>query len=390
MTQSPQSPHQPFTHIILSEHIPPAYGGGVARFAYELAAQLAQMGHRVVLYGWKRYAGSPSYSDVPFTVAAIPDTKWKHLKDFHMLRVGLDIRRRWGSRVVVHALSWKIGRMLVRLGRVFGWRVVIFAHGLEVTKRIFPGRKRAMLRTFNRATLVVPGSRYTRDALVEYGVDRERVHVINYGVDPERFRPEAPGAIADRYHLRGRKVILTLARVIERKGQDTIIRALSQVRARVPGAVYLIAGVARPPERRRLEELAKTHGVSNALIWAGYIPEDELVSLYNTCDVYAMVSREIAERGDVEGFGITYLEANACAKPVIGGRSGGVEDAIEDRVTGFLVDPHDVNAVAERLIALLTDDALACRLGRNGRLRVERAFTWRTYAENLLARIASH
>jgi len=380
------SPHPPYTHIVLSEHIPPTYGG-VARFAYELAAQLARMDHRAVLYGWRRYTRSSLYDDMPFTVAAIPDTKWKHLKDLHMLRVGFEIRRRWGSRVILYALSWKIGRMLVRLAPIFGWRVVIFAHGLEVTKRVSARRRPAMIRIFNRASLVVPGSRYTGLALVEYGVDPDRVHVINYGVDADRFRPGPSGAIADRYRLTERKVILTLARVIERKGHDTIVRALPQIRARVPNTVYIIAGAARPPERRRLEGLARTHDVSDAIIWAGYVSEEDLVSLYNACDVYAMVSREIVERGDVEGFGITYLEASACAKPVIGGRSGGVEDAIEDGVTGFLVDPHDVDAVAERLTALLTDQALARRLGENGRMRVERSFTWRAHAKTLLARV---
>ena len=378
----PPAPLPPYTHVVLSEHIPPTYGG-VARFAYELAAQLAGMGHRTVLYGWRRYTKSPLHDGMPFTIAAIPDTRWKNLKDLHMLRVGLEIRRRWGSRVILYAMGWKIGRALVRLAPLFGWRVVIFAHGLEVTKRVSAHRRPAMIRAFNSASLVVPGSRYTARALVEYGVDPERVHVINYGVDPERFRPGP----SDRHDLEGRKVILTLARVIERKGQDMIIRALPQVRAQVPHAVYIIAGVARDPERRRLETLAREHGVSDAVIWAGYISEEDLAPLYNACDVYAMVSREIAERGDVEGFGITYLEAGACAKPVIGGRSGGVEDAVEDGVTGFLVDPHDPDAVAERLTTLLTDDVLARRLGENGRARIERSFTWRAHAEALLARV---
>ena len=120
------------------------------------------------------------------------------------------------------------------------------------------------------------------------------------------------------------------------------------------------------------------------VLFTGYVDPDQLNSLYNLCDVYVMLSRELVARGDTEGFGITFLEANACGKPVIGGDSGGVSDAILDGVTGFLVDPLDVDGVAEKLILLLEDPDLARRLGQQGRARVEGSFTWDGITKQLL------
>ena len=102
-----------------------------------------------------------------------------------------------------------------------------------------------------------------------------------------------------------------------------------------------------------------------------------------------MPSREIASIGDTEGFGITYLEANACEKPVIGGKSGGVTDAIEDGTTGYLVDPTNSSEIAEKLTRLLTDQELARSIGAKGRARIERNFTWDIVASRLLSHIES-
>jgi phosphatidylinositol alpha-1,6-mannosyltransferase len=111
-------------------------------------------------------------------------------------------------------------------------------------------------------------------------------------------------------------------------------------------------------------------------VFAGFVPNEVRGAFYDACDIYAMPSREIPEKGDVEGFGITYLEANAFGKPVIGGRSGGVAEAVIDGVTGILVDPWDVNAIASACIRFLKDPDLAERLGRQGRDRVKTEFSW--------------
>jgi phosphatidylinositol alpha-1,6-mannosyltransferase len=219
--------------------------------------------------------------------------------------------------------------------------------------------------------------------LIQLGVPPRKVVFVPNGVAAEIFRPAGKSAaLVKRYGLKGKKVILTLARLVVRKGQDQVIRALPRVIQRVPQAVYLLAG--QGGDEPRLRNLARSLNLHDRCIFTGYISEDELVDHYNLADVYIMPSREIGEKGDVEGFGITFLEAGACGKPVVGGRSGGVPDAVVDGQTGILVDPTDVDQIAEVLSQLLTDEPYARRLGQGGRQRVLETLQWRHIAQRCL------
>jgi phosphatidyl-myo-inositol dimannoside synthase len=270
-----------------------------------------------------------------------------------------------------------------------GARMVCVAHGLEVTRRM-PRLKRWWLeRTLRRCHDLVAVSAFTRSAMAErFGLDAARILVLPNGVDPDRFRPDADvSALRQRHAWDAKRVILTLARVVERKGHDLVIRALPRIREQVPEVRYVIAGPDDGGETDRLRGLAEELGVGHAVEFTGGLSADEIPLYYNACDVYVMPSREVTRTGDTEGFGITFLEANACGKPVIGGRSGGVVDALEDGVTGFLVDPADADDLANRVILLLSDPELASRMGRAGRARVLASYTWARIAAELASRL---
>jgi phosphatidylinositol alpha-1,6-mannosyltransferase len=153
-----------------------------------------------------------------------------------------------------------------------------------------------------------------------------------------------------------------------------VIRSLSAVCQRVPDATYLIVGTG--PFKERLHELAVELGVRDRIIFAGSVSDDQLPDVYAMCDVFAMPSRARLASHDVEGFGLVFLEAGACAKPVVAGRSGGIEDAVVDGFTGLIVDPSDARDIGQALIRLLTDSELRGRLGQQGRDRVEKEHTW--------------
>jgi phosphatidylinositol alpha-1,6-mannosyltransferase len=160
-----------------------------------------------------------------------------------------------------------------------------------------------------------------------------------------------------------------------------VIRALPRVLRTIPDTTYLIVGDG--PCRRDLEKQARELGVAERVVFAGQVCDAELPDYYALSDVFIMASREQAEDCTVEGFGIVYLEANACGKPVIGGRSGGVPDAVQDGETGLLVDPHSPEEVARALMNLLTDRTRAARMGKVGRARVVQEFSWSRMAEQI-------
>jgi phosphatidyl-myo-inositol dimannoside synthase len=138
--------------------------------------------------------------------------------------------------------------------------------------------------------------------------------------------------------------------------------------------VYFIVGDGR--YRQTLETLVGQAGVGDSVVLTGEVRDVSLQQIYALCDLFVMPSREQLDQCDVEGFGMVYLEANACGKAVIGGRSGGIADAIIDGQTGLLVDPHSPEAIAEALDRLLSNQTLASHMGAQGRARIIREFTW--------------
>ncbi len=201
----------------------------------------------------------------------------------------------------------------------------------------------------------------------------ERIRVIHPGVDTARFSPDADGSAFRARHAAGAAcVLLTVGRLQLRKGHDRVIAALGAIHAEFPGLRYLIAGDGA--ERGRLESLASEHGVRDLVVFLGPVTDEDLPRLYAACDVFLMPSRQIG--ADVEGFGIVYLEAAAVGKPTIGGRSGGVGEAISDGNTGFLVNGDDVGELAAAIRRFAASKELRLTMGAEGRRRVLAEFEW--------------
>jgi phosphatidylinositol alpha-1,6-mannosyltransferase len=200
-----------------------------------------------------------------------------------------------------------------------------------------------------------------------------RVRVVHLGTEPTHFRPNLDTTHARRRHgLEGGPWLLTVSRLEWHKGIDTVIRALPAIRAAHPGARYAVTGVGE--RRPQLERLAAGLGLGDAVRFLGAVPDAELPSVYNAADLYVGVSR--FHDLMAEGFGIALVEASACGLAVVGGRSGGVPDAVRDGETGVLVDPLDPAAVAASVIGLLADPERRARLGAAGRRAVETYYNW--------------
>ncbi len=246
----------------------------------------------------------------------------------------------------------------------------LYLHGGEMAPYVkFRGVRAVVRMVVRHAQIVIFNSAYTRRHYEAMGISHSRTEILTMSVDARRFRPGLDGLpVRASYGLNGARVILTVGRLIERKGHDTVIRALDRIRRSVGPVKYLIVG--EGPDEARLRRLARDLGCESDVIFAGSVREEALPSFYAACDVFVMPSRSLAGRDGVEGFGIVFLEAGACGKPVIGGRSGGVADAVINGVTGYLVDPLDVGEVSGTITRLLVDRAEAVRMGKQGRLRV--------------------
>jgi phosphatidylinositol alpha-1,6-mannosyltransferase len=223
---------------------------------------------------------------------------------------------------------------------------------------------------------IFTNSPFVTEEFADFGIDRGKTIEILPAVDSSVFRPELVSEeLIVRHTLAGKKILLTVSRLTERKGNDLVLKALVKLVDHHPEILYLIVG--KGPDEKRLRSLARHLDLENHVIFAGAVEERDLPHYYNLCDVYVMPNREVLSSTDsIEGFGISFIEANACGKPVIGGRSGGAEAAIVDGETGFLVDPSNVDELTSKIKLLIEDFHLARSMGRKGRLRVEREFSW--------------
>jgi phosphatidyl-myo-inositol dimannoside synthase len=234
----------------------------------------------------------------------------------------------------------------------------LWVHGKELL-----GNRADAPELLGSAALVLASSAFTHGLALAKGVSPQRSLVVNPCVDTERFRPpQDRTGLRKRLRLDGRCVLLTVAHLVERKGHEQVLRAVAGLRADRPDVLYGIVGrgVHEPHLRRVTQEL----GLHDHVRFLGYVPDEELPDYYAAADIHVMPS---TCDGDVEGFGISFIEAAACGTPSIGSRSGGIPDAIIDGKTGFLVEPEDVAGLAEVIKTLLADEDLRNQMGVRAR-----------------------
>jgi phosphatidylinositol alpha-1,6-mannosyltransferase len=262
-------------------------------------------------------------------------------------------------------------------------RVIASTHGHEVGWSMLPLARTALRRIGNDTDVVTFISQYTRDRFASAFGPQAALERLSPGVDTDRFEPDsvARAELRTRYGLGERPVVLCLSRLVPRKGQDMLIRALPAIRQRIDGATLVIVGGG--PYRTTLHQLAHQFGVTEHVVFTDGVPGDELPAHHAMADVFAMPCRTRGAGLDVEGLGIVYLEASACGVPVVAGRSGGAPESVIDGETGLVVDGGDVGAIAVAVGDLLADPDRAARMGAAGRRWVVDNWQWRTKAQRL-------
>jgi phosphatidylinositol alpha-1,6-mannosyltransferase len=226
-------------------------------------------------------------------------------------------------------------------------------------------------------------SRYTRSRFAPAFGPGAALEYLPPGVDSDRFRPDpaARAELRERYRLGERPTVVCLSRLVPRKGQDMLIRAMPSIRRRADGAALVIVGGG--PYLETLRKLARECGVADQVIFTGGIPGGELPAHHAMADVFAMPCRTRGAGMDVEGLGIVFLEASAAGVPVVAGDSGGAPEAVQHNKTGLVVDGNSVDEIGNAISELLTDRDRAAAMGAAGREWVKSVWRWDTLADRL-------
>lgn len=357
--------------IILTQDYYPSVGG-ITTWCYEVARTLESKGISVLIitksFDGCTYTNEFSKDEKGLNILRLNHKKWKNYRNERVYKA---IKPLISNNTVFLCASWKMGVpcMLSSLRDEIDYIVAV--HGLDaIESRLV--NKYLQKSTFRRSKGLISVSSFTADILAKnYSGKLPEIAVINNGVDLKRFRitgrqPE----IEQKYGFRDGIRIISLGRLIPRKGFDTTIMAMEKLRDL---NIHLyIAGSGAYEER--LQELVSESGLSDRVHFLGFIPDEDIAGLYNSCDIYSMPCRQLP--GDVEGFGITYIEAAACGLPSIGGKNSGAEDAIVHEKTGLLVSQGAVNEVASAIRQLAENDELRRQYGLNARARVEEFFNW--------------
>jgi phosphatidylinositol alpha-1,6-mannosyltransferase len=373
--------------LMISQDFPPRTGG-IETYACELAAQLVPHCESLEMVCPEAPGSRAIDARLPFAVKRIrasTDTLPVAAAPYLTRRVEQD-----AIDVLFH-VQWQtapIGALLRKTGRLP--TLAIAVHGKELLLRplaalpaLQNGYDRLRKSVLESADVVLPVSEFSAELLRQNVTREARISVVPNGVDASRLAGGDGAAFRSRHGLSG-SVLMTVARLVPRKGVDSVIACLPALCAQVPEITYAVVG--QGPDEPRLRALASELGVAERVRFLGRIADHELAAAYASCDAFVLAARD--EPDSVEGFGLVLLEAGACARPCVATRAGGMAEAVRDGETGLIVPANDAQALTAAITRLLTDPALARRLGEAGRRHASAEGSWARTAERVLAALS--
>ena len=368
-------------HLLVTNDFPPKFGG-IQSYLWELWRRLPAADATVLT---TPYAGAEA-----FDAAAgfrIERTGERVLLPTRGLRRRiLELADEIGAELIILDPALPVGHLGPSLGRPYG----VILHGAEVTVpgRV-PGPRHALARVLRGADLVIAAGGYPADEGERAANQVLPVVIVPPGVDVQRFVPLVEKArLAARAQFGASPsstLVVSVSRLVPRKGMDTLIEAAARLAPTHPDLEVLIGGSGRDLDR--LGKLIAETGAPVRLL--GRVEEADLPTLYGCADVFSMACRNRWLGLEQEGFGIVFLEAAACGVPQIAGDSGGAAEAVDDHETGLVVrDPGSVDELARALKTLVADPDLRRRMGEAGRARAVAEFSYDVLAERLASALA--
>jgi len=322
----------------------------------------------------------------------VPILKW--LPSFKQLRT--EIKKNKIDYVLVGNIL-PLGTATWLLAKILKFKYGVILHGTDIVYAKKSWRKKLLAKIIlKNASHIICNSEFTRGIVEDLSKDLKKKCVVVYpGVDtPELQITNYKLQITKRFNLENKIILFSIGRLIKRKGVDKVIEAMPGVLREIPNLVYFVAGSGS--DEKYLNSLAEKNnlfchceeysklgiaGNSDAMVFLGKITDEEKWAWLDLCDIFIQPTRE--EAGNLDGFGIVYLEANLAGKPVIAGNTGGVSEAVIDNSTGLLVDPENIQEIKNAVIKLAKDQELRKKLGEQGRERVQKDFQWKNQIEKI-------
>lgn len=263
----------------------------------------------------------------------------------------------------------------LRLSQRRNFYLVSYAHGDDILHPMRTWYAKPLFRkALKNVDLFISNSRYTKRILINLGISSDKIVIIHPPLDQECFNKHGDVTWLKAKLPPHDLILLTICRLAEKKGIDQVIMLLSHLKKRFPRLLYVVGGEGR--DLPRLKMLVRKYNVNDSVVFLGYVPSDKLVNVYAASDVFIMPTREVPNIGEVEGFGIVFLEAGSQGIPVIGPKQGGSADAIIDGISGYLVDPYDIKDIESRIVELLSNPCLRRKLGEAGKKRAFQSADW--------------
>lgn len=278
---------------------------------------------------------------------------------------------------VIFGSSAPLGLLAKSLRRVGAKHIVALTHGHEVWWARMPLFSALLRRIGAQADQMTYLGEFTRGAVANALLREDHSKLVHLppGVDLTRFIPAAKSLeLQKKWGVEGAPVIVSIGRLVPRKGSDQLIKAMPEVLKQFPKCKLLLVGTGN--YKKRLEKLVHNLKVQDSVIFTGRVAHDLLPAYYRLGDIFAAPCRSRYGGLEVEGLGIVYLEASACGVPVIAGKSGGAPDAVLDGKTGILVNGRDHLEISGALIKLLADEKLRDQMGTAGRVWMEQLWSW--------------
>ncbi len=367
--------------LFITNDFPPR-PGGIQTFVYEIVRRFEPSQVSVLTSSWAGDAQFDALHDFE-VVRAKTQMLLPTKKTFALAK---EIIERNQIEQVIFGASAPLGLLAGPLRKLGIKKIVAFTHGHEVGWAKTPVTKQLLRKISNEVDVLTYLTEYTKNQILK-GLPKSaaaKMHQLLPAVDSQQFSTsnrDQGNELRTQIGFADRPVIVSVSRLMARKGHDQLIKTLPKVQEQIPGAALVIVG--EGPYRNKLEKLVGQLSLEQDVHFTGKVPFADLPKWYAVGDIFAMPCRTRSAGWDVEGLGIVYLEASATGLPVIAGDSGGAPEAVESDQSGYVVSGTNQDELVNRIVQLLADAQLRDQMGQFGRNWVQTNWTW----ENTFAKL---